>query len=330
MPNRRTFVAVAAGTLFPMSTGLRAQGSGKTRRIGFLSVYSRADMVNFLSEIRHELEKLGWIDGRNIEVLEPRTTEGRNEGLPAAAAELVAHRPELILVQTLPATRALMQATKSIPIVMVGVGNPVEFGIVADYRKPGGNVTGSSYMASEYAAKLLHVLKEAAPRLRSVALFSNPSNEAAAPLVKQARADAAALGMQVQSVDVTGKDDFEAAFAAIRSAGTQSIMLPPEPLILSMRDAIAAFAQTHALPLAVVGRSRFLPSNGLVAFGPATEEYPQLAARYTNQILKGAKPSDLAIEQTTRFNLVINLKTAKALGLTIPQSLLVRADEVIQ
>jgi putative ABC transport system substrate-binding protein len=213
---------------------------------------------------------------------------------------------------------------------MVGVGNPVEFGIVADYRKPGGNVTGSSYMASEYAAKLLHVLKEAAPRLRSVALFSNPSNEAAAPLVKQARADAAALGMQVQSVDVTGKDDFEAAFAAIRSTGTQSIMLPPEPLILSMRDAIAAFAQTHALPLAVVGRSRFLPPNGLVAFGPATEEYPQLAARYTNQILKGAKPSDLAIEQTTRFNLVINLKTAKALGLTIPQSLLMRADEVIQ
>ena len=136
--------------------------------------------------------------------------------------------------------------------------------------------------------------------------------------------------MQVQVIEVTGKDDFEAAFAAIRSAGTQSILLPPEPLILSMRDAIAAFAQTHALPLAVVGRSRFLPASGLVAFGPASEEYAQLAVRYINQILKGAKPGDLAIEQTTRFNLVINLKTAKALGLTIPQSLLVRADEVIR
>ena len=144
------------------------------------------------------------------------------------------------------------------------------------------------------------------------------------------RADAAALGMQVQVIEVTGKDDFEPAFAAIRSASTQSILLPPEPLILSMRDAIAAFAQTHALPLAVVGRSRFLPASGLVAFGPASEEYAQLAVRYINQILKGAKPGDLAIEQTTRFNLVINLKTAKALGLTIPQSLLVRADEVIR
>ena len=328
---RRTFVGVTGVALLPgLCSSVRAQGTGKTRRIGFLSLYPLGVMEAFLGQIRPQLEKLGWVDGRNIEVLEPRTTEGRNEGLPAAAAELVAHRPELILVQTLPATRALMQATKSIPIVMVGVGNPVEFGIVADYRKPGGNVTGSSYMANEYAAKLLHVLKEAAPRLRSVALFSNPSNEAAAPMVKQMRGDAAALGMQVQVIEVTGKDDFEPALAAIRSASTQSILLPPEPLILSMRDAIAAFAQTHALPLAVVGRSRFLPASGLVAFGPASEEYAQLAVRYINQILKGAKPGDLAIEQTTRFNLVINLKTAKALGLTIPQSLLVRADEVIR
>ncbi len=313
-----------------MSTGLRAQGTGKTRRIGFLSLFTRGDMEAFLSQIRPELEKLGWVDGRNIELLEPRTTEGRNEGLPAAAAELVAQGPELILVQTLPATRALMQATKSIPIVMVGVGNPVELGIVADYRKPGGNVTGSSFMANEYAAKLLHVLKEAAPRLRSVALFTNPSNEAADSVGKQMRRTPLALGMQVQVIEVTGKDDFEPAFAAIRSAGTQSILLPPEPLILSRRDAIAAFAQTHALPLAVVGRSRFLPASGLVAFGPAPEEYAQLAVRYINQILKGAKPGDLAIEQTTRFNLAINLRTAKALGLTIPQSLLVRADEVIR
>jgi putative ABC transport system substrate-binding protein len=313
-----------------MSTGLRAQGTGDTRRIAFLSLFSRADMEVFLSHVRLELKSLGWVDGRNIELLEPRTTEGRNEGLPAAAAELVAQGPALILVQTLPATRALMQATKSIPIVMVGVGNPVELGIVADYRKPGGNVTGSSFMANEYAAKLLQVLKEAAPRLRSVALFNNPNNEAATFLVKQMRADAVALGMQVQVVDVTSKDDFEPAFAAIRSASTQSILLPPEPLILSKRDAIAAFAQMYALPLAVVGRSRFLPASGLIAYGPAPEEYAQLAVRYINQILKGAKPGDLAIEQTTRFNLAINLKTAKALGLTIPQSLLVQAHEVIQ
>lgn len=330
MPNRRTFVAATAGALLPLSTDLRAQGTAKPRRVGFLSLFPRADIEVFLSQIRPELEKLGWVDGRNIALLDPRTTEGRNEPLPSAAAELVAQGPDLILVQSLPATRALMQATKSIPIVMVGVGNPVELGIVADYRKPGGNVTGSSFMANEYAAKLLQSLKEAAPRLRSVAMYINPSNEAAGPLVKQMRADAAALGMQLQIVEVTGKDDFEATFAAIRSANTQSILLPPEPLILSKREAIAGFAQTHALPLAVVGPSRNLPASGLIGFGPARAEYAQLAARYVDRILNGAKPGDLAVEQTTRFNLVINLKTAKALGLTIPQALLLRADEVIQ
>ena len=263
-------------------------------------------------------------------LLEPRTAEGRNELLPSMAAEIVAQGPDLILAQTLPATRALMQATKSIPIVMYAVGNPVELGIVADYRKPGGNVTGSSYMANEYARKLLQLLKEAAPGLRSVAVFANPSNEAAAAFLKQMRADAVALGLQAQIVEVLGPGDFETAFAAIRSANTQSILLPPEPLILSKREAIAAFAQTHGLPLAVVGVSRVLPASGLMAFGPARDEYAQLAARYIDRILKGAKPGDLAVEQTTRFNLAINLKTAKALGLTIPQSLLLRADEVIQ
>ncbi len=325
---RRTVVAATAGAL--LAVQLRAQGQVTPRRIGFLTAFPRADVEVTLGQIRTELEKLGWTDGRNIVLLEPRTTEGRNELLPAAAAELVAQAPDLILVQTLPATRALMQATKAIPIVMIGVGNPVELGIVADYRKPGGNVTGSSFMANEYARKLLQFLKEAAPGLRSVAVFANPSNEAAAPLVKQWRADAVALGMQVQIVEVLGRGDFEAAFAAIRSANTQSILLAPEPLILSMREAIAGFAQTHTLPLAVVGVRRNLPASGLISFGPARDEYAQLAARYVDRILRGAKPGDLPIEQTTRFELVINLKSAKALGLTIPQSLLLRADEVIQ
>ena len=329
MIDRRRFATIAAGTLLALSTELRAQVKATMRRVGFLSAFPRADIEAFLTLLRAELEVLGWIDGRNI-ALEVRTTEGRNELLPSAAAELVAQGPDLILVQTLPATRALMQATKSIPIVMVGVGNPVELGIVADYRKPGGNVTGSSYMANEYAGKLLQLLKEAAPRLRSVAVFANPSNEAAAPFSKQVRADAVALGMQAQIVEVSGPGDFEAAFAAIRSANTRSILLPPEPLILSKREAIAGFAQTHGLPLAVVGGRRSLPESGLIAFGPARGEYAQLAARYVDRILKGAKPGDLAVEQTTRFELVINLKAAKALGLTIPQALLLRADEVIQ
>jgi putative tryptophan/tyrosine transport system substrate-binding protein len=328
--DRRTFITTAGVAMFAVPAGLRAQGQAPPRRIAFLSAFPRADVDVVLGLIRAELEKLGWTDGRSIVLLEPRTAEGRNELLPSMAADIVAQGPDLILTQTLPATRALMQATKSIPIVMYAVGNPVELGIVADYRKPGGNVTGASYMANEYARKLLQFIKEAAPGLRSVAVFANPSNEAAAPFFKQMRADAAALGMQAQIVEVLGPGDFEAAFAAIRSANTQAILLAPEPLILSKREAIAGFAQTHRLPLAVVGVSRVLPASGLMAFGPARDEYAQLAARYVDRILKGAKPGDLAVEQTTRFTLVINLKTAKALGLTIPPSLLLRADEVIE
>ena len=328
MTDRRAFIATVGSAMFAAPARLRAQATA--RRIAFLSTFARADIDVVLGLIRAELEKLGWTDGHNIVLLEPRTSESRNELLPALAAEIVTQGPDLILVQSLPATRALMQATKSIPIVMYAVGNPVEAGIVADYRKPGGNVTGSSYMANEYARKLLQLLKEAAPGLRSVAVFANPGNEAAALFSKLMRADAAASGMQAQIVEVLGPGDFEAAFAAIRSANTQAILLPPESLILSKREAIAGFAQTHRLPLAVVGVGRTLPAGGLMAFGPARDEYPQLAARYVDRILKGARPGDLAVEQTTRFTLVINLKAAKVLGLTIPPSLLLRADEVIE
>jgi putative ABC transport system substrate-binding protein len=299
-------------------------------RIGFFTAWSRSQTGEFLNELRPELDKLGWADGRNIVLLEPRTAEGDNARLPSLAGELVAQRPDLILVQTVPATRALMQATKSIPIVMIGVGNPVDLGIVASYVKPGGNVTGSSYLANEYILKLLQLLKEAAPRLRSVAVFINPSNEAAPPLVKQLRVETQALGMQLQIVEVSDKGDFEAAFAVIRRANTESILLIPEALIQSKRDAIAGFAQTHGLPLANVGASHWLPASGLIGYGPTRDEYARLAARYVDRILKGAKPGDLPIEQATRFNLVINLKTAKALGITIPQSLLLRADVVVQ
>jgi len=328
--DRRTFVALAGGALLGLSPNRQAQAQLTPRRIGFLSAFARADVEALLRELRPELEKLGWTDGRNIVFLELRTTEGKNDRLPAVAVELVAQGPDVILVQSAPATRALMQATKTIPIVMVGVGNPIEYGMVADYRKPGGNVTGGSYLADESVRKTLQLLKEAAPRLRSVAVFSNPSNEAAAPMVKLLRVDAEALGMQAQNVEVSTPGDFEAAFAAIRRANTESILLPPEPLIRNNRVAIADFAQAHRLPLAVVGSSRYLPASGLISYGPTTLQYAQLGASYVDRILKGANPGDLPIEQPSRFELSINLKTAKTLGLTIPQTLLLRADEVIQ
>ena len=258
MTGQRTFLCGL--TLCALASSW-ASGQVTVRRLGFLSPFSRSDIEDFLSLLRLELEKLGWTYGRNIILLEPRTTEGANDRLPAMAAKLVSQAPDLILVQSVPATRALMQATKSIPIVMAGVGNPVEYGIVPNLRKPGGNVTGSSFLASEYAGKLLQLLKEADPRLRSVAMFANPHDQTHAAYVKQVQADASASGIQLQIVEVSGKGDFEGAFAAIRSAKTQSILIPPEALIQSNRDAIAAFAQSQGLPLAVVGASRILPAS---------------------------------------------------------------------
>ncbi len=327
---RRAFVVALSGMLLGLSAGLRAQVHAPTRRIGSLFTSARPDAESFLKLLRPELEKLGWIDGQNILLLEPQTAEGRNERLPSMAAELVAQAPDVILAQSVPATLALKQATKSIAIVMIGVGNPVELGIVPDFRKPGGNITGSSFLANEIAGKLLQHLKETVPRLRSVALFNNPTNQHAASFSRKMVADGASLGIHVQLVDVAGDGDLDAAFAAVRRAKAESILLAAETAIMSRREVIADFAHANGLPLALVGNSNSLPATGLIAFAPPRSEYVQLAARYVDRILRGAKPGELSIEQPTRFILVVNLKSAKSLGLAIPQSVLQRADEIIQ
>lgn len=329
MADRRTFIVAAGAALVGPARGLRAQGVPAPRRIGLLSPFARAEVEAFLALLRPELEKLGWAEGRNIAFLEPRTAVGA-ASLPAAAAEIVAQGPDLVLVQSAPATRALMQATRTIPIVMVGVGNPVEYGMVANHARPGGNVTGASYLADESIRKTLQLLKEAAPRLRSVALFANPGNEASAPMVGQMQGDVAAMAMRMQVVEVGSAADFGGAFAAIERERTESILLPPEALIRSNREAIAAFALAHRLPLAVVGSSRYLPAGGLFSYGPTTSQYAEITARYVDRIFRGAKPGELPVEQPARFELAINLKTAAALGLTIPQTMLQRADDVIR
>ena len=306
MTDRRCVVVAGWGALLASSLGPRAWSQATVRRIVLFTAFSRAGVVEvFLGLLRAELHKLGWDEGRNM-TLELRSTEGRYELLPAVAAELVAQAPDLLFVQSTPATRALMQATKAIPIVMVGVGNPVEHGLVADYRNPGGNVTGSAYPADEAIRKLLQLLKEAVPQLRSVAVFTNPSNEGAAPMVRLVRADAVALGLQVQVIEVVDKGDFEAAFAAIRSAKTQAIMVPPEPLIMSQRDAIGAFAQSQGVLMAAVGGADYFQVGALMAFTPLLTEFAPIAARQADRILKGAKPGDMPLEQPTRFELRIN------------------------
>lgn len=330
MMDRRTCLALAGGVLLASPPGSRSQGQTAIRRIGFLSAFARADVDAFLAELRVELREIGWTDGRNIQLMDVRTTEGRNDRLPSLAAELVAERPDLILVQSTPATLALMRETRSIPIVMVGSGNPLEGGIVADLRRPGGNVTGSSYLADESVQKLLELLREAAPHLRSVALLANMSNPAASALIAKLRADAEAYRMRLQVAEVLRPDDFERAFSAIRRENTESLLLPPEPLVRANREKIAEFARAHKLALAIAGSRRYLPQGGLISYGPTTAQYARITGGYIDRILKGANPGDLPVEQPSRFELVIDTKVAKALGLTIPQSLLLRADDLIQ
>ena len=324
---RRGFLAAAAGALLGSVVVQTARGQARVRRIGVLSGFARADVDARVNLLRQELEKLGWFEGRNITFLEPRAAEGINERLPALAADLLAQAPDLIVVAGTTATRAAMQASQTIPVVMTGVGNPVENGLVPSLRHPGGNVTGSTFLADETTRKLLQLLKEAAPRLQSVAFFINPTNESAGPLLRSIRVDAPALGLRPQLVEVSNPADFEPGFDAILRERTESILLIPEPLIRSKREVIGEFAQRHRLPLAVVGGRSFMPAGALLAYG-AADQYPQLTARYIDQILKGAKPGELAVEQPSRFELLINMKTANALGLSIPQSVLLVAEVV--
>jgi putative ABC transport system substrate-binding protein len=328
MTNRRACLVglwvVVAGEPFCVL----AQPAPRLRRIGFLAGNSRAEVDAQINLLRQELAKLGWTDGRNYVFLEPRAVAGQNERLPQLAAEVIAEDPDVILVVSVPATRAAMQVAKSTPIVMAGVGNPVEVGLVDSYARPGGNVTGVVLLADEIIRKTLRLLKETVPRVRSVALFANPTNPQAAPMIAQVHSDASQLGLVLQVVEVSKAGDFDPAFAAIAREGSESILLPPEPLILTHREKIAAFAESHHLPLFIAASRRWLPPNGLLSFGPSFVGMAEGTARYIDRVLKGIRPADLPIEQPARFDLVVSLKAAHALGLTIPKTILTRADEV--
>lgn len=299
-------------------------------RIGILTGFQSSDLLPALEQFHQELRKLGWIEGQTVTVLELRSAEGRNERLPGLAAEVLKADPRVIVVFTASATRVLQQATTTIPIVMWAVGDPVEYGLVASLAKPGGNVTGTSYLVNEVAGKLVELLKEAVPPVTSLAVFVNAGNPGGAPYVRQVRAVGEALRLKVQVLEVRSPDDFEGALAAIARERTEAIILPPEPLIRSQRKRIAEFAAQRRLPLLFHGTPVLLEGGGLLSYAAKAGEYPRIVAWYVDRILKGARPADLPIYQPTEFELGVSVKTAKALGLTIPQSLLRRADEVIQ
>jgi putative tryptophan/tyrosine transport system substrate-binding protein len=306
--------------------GAGAQQTGRVYRVGFLGGTS-ADAVP-LRSLREGLRELGYVEDRNI-TFEYRFTYDRNERLPTLAAELVRSKVDVIITHASPATRAAKQATSTIPIVMVSVGDPVGTGFVASIARPGGNVTGLSNNDTGLAAKRLELLKEALPKLSRVAVLRNPANPSVASQFREAEDAARSLAIEVQAVDLQDPRELDAAFSMMAKARAGAVTVMGDPLFLSQQKRVADLALRKRLP-SIFPRSENVEAGGLMSYGATLADMYRQAAVYVDKILKGAKPGDLPVEEPTRMYLVINQKTARALGLTIPPELLRRADQVIE
>lgn len=328
MITRRSVLLAAAVGLFGAHPLSRGQASAKTPRIGVLwfgSMNTPMALRN-RSVFRERLSALGYVEGKNI-VIDERSAEGNAQRLGKLARELVASKVDIIVTPAVTATRAARQATSTIPIVMVHAGDPVGAGLIASLARPGGNVTGTSNLS--YAAKQIELMRELVPRVAKLAILLNPSNAGARRYVTDAMETGRELNLGIAIAEVAQMEDFQNAFAMIRDMRPDGLLVMADPLIGEQLAEVIAFAARARLP-AVYDQPNMARAGGMVAYGPLLVEHYVMAAGYMDRILKGAKPADLPVEQPTRFELVINLKTSKALGLTIPQSLLVRADEVIQ
>jgi putative ABC transport system substrate-binding protein len=278
------------------------------------------------SVFRDRLAALGYVDGKNI-VIEDHSAAGSTERLSDLARELAASKVDVIVAPAVTAARAARQATSTIPIVMVHAGDPVGAGLIASLARPGGNVTGTTNLS--YAGKQIGLVRELVPRATKLAILLNPSNANASRYVTDAMEAGRKSNLSITVAEVTRDKDFPNAFAMIRELRPDALLVMADPVMGERRVDVFAFAAGARLP-ASYDLPNMAREGGLIAYGPVLAEHYVMAAGYVDRILKGAKPADLPVEQPTRFELVINLKTAKALGLAIPQSILVRADEVVQ
>lgn len=329
---RRKFISLLGGAAAPAivwSFAARAQQSEKLSRIGFLGTSSPPLERHVVDALRQKLRELGHVEGENL-AIEYRWAEGQDDRLPSLAAELVRLKPDVIVTTGTPGTLAAKQATNTIPIVFASSGNAVNAGLVASYARPGGNVTGFTVLGPELEGKRVQLLKEAVPGLSRVAVLWNSANPAVIDFYNQTRAAAAALGLTLQPVkEVRRTDDFKGAFSTIASAQPQAMMVIADRFLLAHRMEIVNFAATSRLPAMYPYRG-YVDAGGLMSY--ATNDLDQIrsTAVYVDKILGGAKPGDLPVQEPTKFEFVINLKTAKALGLAISPTLLARADEVIE
>jgi putative tryptophan/tyrosine transport system substrate-binding protein len=319
-------VLILSLSLAPLA--VEGQQGGKIPRVGILWAYSPS-VVSILGDaFRQGLRGLGYVEGQNI-LLEERWAEGRFDRLASLAAELNRLNLDVIVTASTPAVRAAQQATKTIPIVMTLVSDPVEDGLVASLARPGRNVTGLSLMHPELSAKRIALLKEVVPKLSRVAVLWSPSTASYRKVLGETQAAAHALGLQLRAVEVRDPTDFDSAFSAVARERAGALVVLPDALFRDQQRRILDLAAKSRLP-AIYWSRDLVEAGGLMAYGANFPDVFRQAATFVDKILKGAKPADLPVEQPAKFELIVNRKTAKALGLTIPQTLLLRADQVIE
>ena len=326
---RRTLLAGTGAVLLATPLAAEAQQASGLRRIGYLGSSSPSLEPTYVEAFRGQLRVLGYIEGQHI-AIEYRWAEGRADRLPNLAAELVRLDPVVIVTTGTPGTLAAMQATKTIPIVMASSVDPVRSGIVASLARPGGNVTGFTILGPELEGKRMELLKRAVPRLSRVAVLWNPANPGIAFNLEAIEAAARALHVTVGPVvEVRRVEEMENAFSTIANARPDALAVLADRSLQAHRRRIVEFAVARRLP-GMYPYGEYVDAGGLMSYAPSNTELFRGAATYVDKILKGAKPGNLPVQEPTKFELVINLKTAKTLGLTIPQSLLLQADRVIQ
>lgn len=328
MNNRRKLiVALGAGAL-AAPFGCFAQQQAKVRRVGVLSSFSPSDSADWHEGLVRGLRDLGWVEAKNIDIIY-RYARGRNDRLSALAADLARLNVDVIVADESTDAQAALSATRTIPIVMASAGAAVEIGLVASLAWPGGNITGLSQMTPELAGKHLELLREINPRLSRVAVFWNPEGKTSELGWIEMQLSAKRIGIQLHSLEVRKPEDFDTAFKDTAKAHVGALATMPNPVFATNLHRIVDFSMKNRLP-SIFHLMEFAEAGGLVAYGPNRTDMFRRAATYVDKILKGAKPADLPIEQPTKFDLVVNLKTAKALGVKIPESILVRADKVIE
>jgi putative ABC transport system substrate-binding protein len=329
--SRRSFFGTLAGVLVApgLALALDAQQPTRVPKIALLATSTQVSVAHDVAAFRQELRELGYVEGKTV-LLELRFADGVTERLPQLARELVALKPDVIVATTDAAIAAVRRETQTIPIVMAFSSDPAGAGFVASLSRPGANVTGLSTQSPELSGKRLELLREVVPGLERVALLWNPDARGNLLDYKETEVVARSLHVELQSVELYRGEDLDRAFSAVTNGHAQALIVAAgNPITVARRDQVASFAQRTRLP-SIYGAREFVDEGGLMSYGASTVDMFRRAAIFVDKTLKGAKPADLAVEQPTKFELVINLKTAKALGLTISPSLLRRADDVIR